>query len=309
MPLSLLIVLAMGLGLALFALSVVIPVALAMRRHFRTYKVVRCPVLGAGIRTDAQALVERGQQYGGSAMSNLARRIRVSLVAILAALGVSALPLARPASAELPWEFSQHTRYMALGDSLAAGYGAVPATQGYVYLLYQNGVFDRAPNTLLSNASVIGVTSQQVLAHQVPQACQAFQPTVVTLDVGGNDLVAIAGGADPQQVLNAFATNFAAILDTLQNCLSVGAAIYVANLYNPFPGSLEAEVIAQTANGIITAIAGVRGIPVADVFGAFAGRRGLLVSERHGAEAFEIHPTNAGHRAIAGAFKAVIPRH
>ena len=35
----------------------------------------------------------------------------------------------------------------------------------------------------------------------------------------------------------------------------------------------------------------------------------LLVSERHGAEAFEIHPTNAGHRAIADAFKAVIPRH
>lgn len=37
MPLSLLIVLAMGLGLVLFALSVVIPVALVMRRHFRTY--------------------------------------------------------------------------------------------------------------------------------------------------------------------------------------------------------------------------------------------------------------------------------
>src|SRR5262245_56040896 len=49
--------------------------------------------------------------------------------------------------AELPWQFDQHTRYMALGDSLAAGYGAVPATQGYVYLLYQSGVFDTAPNT------------------------------------------------------------------------------------------------------------------------------------------------------------------
>ena len=27
------------------------------------------------------------------------------------------------ANAELPWQFEQHTRYMALGDSLAAGYG------------------------------------------------------------------------------------------------------------------------------------------------------------------------------------------
>ena len=101
-------------------------------------------------------------------MSNPAHRIRVSLLAVLAALGVWAVPLARPVSAELPWEFSQHTRYMALGDSLAAGYGAVPATQGYVYLLYKNGVFDRAPNTLLSNVGVIGATSQHVLDHQVP---------------------------------------------------------------------------------------------------------------------------------------------
>ena len=242
-------------------------------------------------------------------MSSRAHGVRVSIVAMLVTLGVSASLGALPASAELPWEFSLHTRYMALGDSLAAGYGAVPATQGYVYLLYRSGVFDTVPNILLSNAGVIGATSQHVLDHQVAQACEAFQPTVVTLDVGGNDLVAIAGGADPQQVFAVFTQNYAAILDTLQHCLRAGTAIYVANLYNPFPGDPQAEAVTQTANDIIAAIAGARGIPVADVFGAFDGRRGLLISERHGAEEFEIHPTNAGHRAIADAFKAVIPTH
>lgn len=45
------------------------------------------------------------------------------------------LVIAAPAAADLPWQFDNNTRYMALGDSLVAGYGAVPATQGYVYLL------------------------------------------------------------------------------------------------------------------------------------------------------------------------------
>jgi hypothetical protein len=34
------------------------------------------------------------------------------------------------AHAESPWTFSNNTRYLAMGDSLAAGYGAIPMTQG-----------------------------------------------------------------------------------------------------------------------------------------------------------------------------------
>jgi len=73
----------------------------------------------------------------------------------------------------LPLQFGNNTRYMALGDSLVAGYGAVPATQGYVYLLYKQGAFDKLTNTLLSNTGDSGVTSRQVLDHQVSQAIEA----------------------------------------------------------------------------------------------------------------------------------------
>ncbi len=62
------------------------------------------------------------------------------------------------------------TRYMALGDSLTAGQGALPQTKGYVYLLYRWQVFNTLPNTILNNAGVSGATSQMVLDHQVPQA-------------------------------------------------------------------------------------------------------------------------------------------
>ena len=45
-------------------------------------------------------------------------------------------------------------------------------------------------------------------------------------------------------------------------------------------------------------------VRVADVFDAFQGRTGLLLIERHGASAFEVHPTNAGYRVMAEAFAA-----
>jgi lysophospholipase L1-like esterase len=45
--------------------------------------------------------------------------------------------------AEVPWTFSNNTRYLAMGDSLAAGYGAIPVTQGYAYVLYKGALLMR----------------------------------------------------------------------------------------------------------------------------------------------------------------------
>ena len=57
---------------------------------------------------------------------------------------------------------------------------------------------------------------------------------------------------------------------------------------------------------IIAGVAGSFGVPVADFYGSFDGQKGLLLIDRHGASPLEIHPTNAGHRAMAEAFKAVV---
>ena len=56
------------------------------------------------------------------------------------------------------------TRYMALGDSLAAGYQAVPVTKGYVYRLYDTETFDSIDHTLFANAAVPGASSSDVAA-------------------------------------------------------------------------------------------------------------------------------------------------
>lgn len=218
------------------------------------------------------------------------------------------LPLS--VQAEPPWQLSDNTRYMALGDSLPAGYGAIPATDGYVYRLYRSRVFDKMFDTLLTNAGVPGVTSREVLEHQVPQAIRAFQategtrPTFITLTVGGNDLLEILNGADPAQVLADFQVNLTQTLAQLRAALP-NTRIYVSNLYT-VPQIEGADTIVPIFNSIVAGVANAFGVPVADVYNEFLGKRGLLLINRRGPDPVEVHPTNAGHQAIARAFQAVI---
>lgn len=210
------------------------------------------------------------------------------------------------AHAEQPWTFSNNTRYIALGDSLAAGYGATPTTQGYAYLLYQKGTYDQATNTIFANAAVPGATSADVLAYQVPPTITRFQPHVVTLSVGGNDAISVLGGADPREVTLQFRDNLAKILCGLRSALPQ-ARIYVSNLYDipeitsNVRGGLDLII---NFNLVIAGTAQACGAKVADVFSEFSGRTGLLLIERSGAGQLEVHPTNAGYRAMAAAFEA-----
>lgn len=235
---------------------------------------------------------------------------KLSLVAVLALLPMGAY-------AEVPWQFADNTRFAAVGDSLVAGVGAIPMTQGYAYLLYEQAVLDAVPNTLFTNTGVPGATSEDVLLHQVPTVIDRFTPNVVTLTVGGNDLLSILGGADPAAVLGAFQANLSGILSAL--CVDLAMAlpptqpprILVSNLYTipDFPVPVDAVVgaVNTIVDGVVGGFAAAGcDVKVADVFNAFLGKNGLLLIKRNGAGAFEVHPTNAGHRAIADAFKDAI---
>jgi len=205
--------------------------------------------------------------------------------------------------ADVPWTFGDDTRFMAMGDSLTAGYGAVPATRGFAYQLYLDGSIDTVPDTLFTNAAVPGATSQDILDHQVPMAVTRFHPHVITLTVGGNDLLGILNGEDPGVVLATFQENLFQILATLRAELPE-AKIVVGNLYEPpVPG---ADQIVPVFNQILAGVAGSLGVSVADVHGAFHGRSGLLLVERNGSDAFQVHPTNAGYRVMADAFSAAL---
>jgi lysophospholipase L1-like esterase len=218
------------------------------------------------------------------------------------------------------------TRYMALGDSIAAGYKMAPVTQAYPYLLYQGGVFDRMSHTLFNNLGAVGATSQDVLLHQVPQALipvaiGGFGAQYITLTVGGNDILAIVRFAathqhDPlaiaafaQSALDQYSKNLTGILGQLRSFLP-GVKIFVANQYTIPELDAIAPGIDQSIDAFNAATHQVVGmfpdVFEVDVFGAFMDRTNLIQLERHGASLFEVHPTSVGHQVIAKAFADVI---
>jgi lysophospholipase L1-like esterase len=233
---------------------------------------------------------------------------------------------AAPVCAQSPQVLSgDATRYMAMGDSLAAGYRAQPATQGYAFLLYQTGVFDRMPHTLFNDIAAVGATSGDVLAHQVPLALipparGGFAPEYVTLTVGGNDIAAIqryaATNPSPlalqlfiQLTVQEYRQNLTDILEQLAQHLP-GVRIFVSNQYSVpeiealFPAG--APVLAAFNDTAAAVVGGVPGAYLVDAYQAFLGRTGVFLIERRGASALEVHLTNAGQRVMADAFASVI---
>lgn len=122
------------------------------------------------------------------------------------------------------------------------------------------------------------------------------------------------------EIVTALANNIGfTLIGLCSDTPQVPISIYVGNLYShPIDQQLGLPVgtidqIVQYVNGaILQAVINVDGIGlnctlgVADIYSAFYGQTGLLLIERNGADPFEIHPTNVGHKVIANAFKAVI---
>lgn len=173
-----------------------------------------------------------------------------------------------------------------------------------MHLLYQGGVFDQMNNTLFANAAVPGVTTGAVLQYQLPQAAY-FYPSVITMSVGGNDLLAILAGADPYEVLGQIATNLTLIF-TKVSMEHPDTHLFINNLYT-VSGVPESDVIIPLYNQVLAqVVAQFDQVHLVDVYSAFLDRKGLLLIDRQGAEMYQIHPTNAGYRVMAKAFTEVI---
>lgn len=241
-------------------------------------------------------------------MKSVWLRLFAHSLALLPAVALAALPAPTPT-----------VRYMSLGDSIAAGYKAQPATAGYAYQLYLDEIYGRTPDTVFANAAVPGATSGDVLHFQLPQVPR-FLPTVVTMSVGGNDLLTLLGAAPPTPeqvgiVLNQFAGNLSQILVGLCSVMPEGGRIYLHNLYE-IPEIAGTAQVVPLFNGVMAQVVqGVSQVPVcadnvlavADVYGAFFGQNGLLLIERFEKkgllDTFEVHPTNKGHRVIEDLFR------
>lgn len=256
--------------------------------------------------------------------------IRLALVAAILGLSVSAVADRVAAAQEYPL-------YLALGDSIAFGVGAAnPAAEGYVGLTHfdlsaEDGPY---PDRLdLVNLAEPGATSGDLLAPegQLEKALDEIagreedsisgnEVELISIDVGGNDLLALANPDSPcladtgspecrdaiTKTLSDLQDNLAAILQQLREA-APAAGIFTINLYNPYSGTGDprevlASVAVQQVNGVINATAAdpEYGAQLVPIFELFLGRGTQWIASD------QIHPNDEGHRVIAEALVAAM---
>lgn len=214
-------------------------------------------------------------------------------------------------------------RFLALGDSLAAGVGASdPTTTGYVPLFHQFLLAEVSEDTVLINLGHSGDTSSTLISHGHLAAALtqigSGDVTVVSVDIGGNDFSALLpicseGLTLPcltavNDTFATFSNNFDFILDELRMAMDLDAPIIVMTYYNslvhpdcPFNplaplGDILLEgggPLAEGLNDLIRSIAAIHDADVAETFGLI-GPSDLQPDC--------LHTNDAGYEIIADAF-------
>ncbi len=236
------------------------------------------------------------------------------------------------------WANSSDDAYLALGDSVAKGVGATdPETGAYVPQFHQFLQGEESDMALI-NLAVNGETSGSFISDgQLAAAVAAIDDSdveVVTLNIGGNDLLGLLKPGEPcnpnpnspacqlavGNVLTAFAGNYTAIMGALTEALGGDEGVMVMTYYNAFSGTgspfdapIEAALLggdmtidctamgdpSKTGlNDLIACIGGSFGATVVNVHPLFDGQAVVLTHIALG----DIHPNDAGHTVVADAF-------
>lgn len=197
--------------------------------------------------------------------------------------------------------------YVALGDSIAYGTGALPVTKGYTYL-YRD-YLAKTGNVDFKNFAIPGLTSVDLVSQLAnPDVVNAIQgASLITISNGGNDLLkcvsadfqsidSVCGQAAFQQ----FAINWQTIISTIRS-INTQAYIQVINVYNPFNPTINRELRTLADQIIVPFNNFLLSDPrykVIDVYSAFKGKE-LLYTYFYFPRINDVHPTNVGHLVIA----------
>lgn len=225
--------------------------------------------------------------------------------------------------------------HLALGDSLAFGLGASDReSRGYVARAHEAFLTSdryRERGLELINLSIPGATSTDLVAEggQLDNAVAVIgsredtesaddDVEIITLDIGGNDLLSLVSAGSPclqsasvepcraafGGVLSAIQTNLTETLTRLREA-APEAILVVVDLYNPYSGTGDlreaiAELGVGQANGVIGAVTANPdfGVRTASIFQLFSGRGGQWIAPDG------IHPNDSGHAVIAEAVVA-----
>ena len=193
-------------------------------------------------------------------------------------------------------------RYVAIGDSLTVGTGALLGT-GFVPIYRRMAEMNLRTFVSMDNLGVNGLTSgelqQMINGH--PRVRQALREAdMITISIGGNDLIRTfkASGGIPSagkmtQVLGETRHHVSQVMRQIRQ-LKGDQKYFVRSigLYNPYPQSTDTAYWVRQYNSYLNG-AGSGNYSCAQVYDKFEGReRELLFWDR-------VHPNARGYRVIA----------
>jgi lysophospholipase L1-like esterase len=197
-------------------------------------------------------------------------------------------------------------QYTAIGDSLTTGFGALPGN-GFVPVYRRMAEGRLRTNVVSTNLGVNGLTTSELEqrlrgSSMTREAIRAAD--IITLSIGGNDLIHAAKAAARQpgnlskelgRSLQECKQNFAVIMSILFQ-LKAGARrpyiIRIVGLYNPYPQVVGATEWVKQFNRYASQYSS-RVVGFASIYGEFAGNERGLLSFDH------LHPNGRGYRVIA----------
>ncbi|MCP1134683.1 GDSL-type esterase/lipase family protein [Paenibacillus polysaccharolyticus] len=193
-------------------------------------------------------------------------------------------------------------RYVAIGDSLTVGTGALLGT-GFVPIYRRMAEMNLRTFVSMDNLGVNGLTSAELqqMINGHPRVRQAIREAdMITVSIGGNDLIRTfkASGGIPNagkmtQVLGETRHHVSQVMRQIRQ-LKGDQKYFVRSigLYNPYPQSTEAAYWVRQYNSYLNS-AGSGNYACAQVYDKFEGReRELLFWDR-------VHPNARGYRIIA----------
>ncbi|HZW83716.1 MAG TPA: SGNH/GDSL hydrolase family protein [Candidatus Deferrimicrobium sp.] len=197
--------------------------------------------------------------------------------------------------------------YLALGDSITAGYGV--GFKNSFPSIYSTVLRQQFPDLHYVNLGVNGLSTGRLVSMVGTQRVGSLvsRSRIITITIGSNDLLseikALASGRQINVDLAlANMSNNLMLLGKSIRITNPDAVVKVATIYNPLPsGPLQlyapqAQGIIDKANQIIAYWARTYNFVPVPVTQAFRGKEPFLLGPDH------FHPNPHGHRVIADLF-------
>ena len=248
------------------------------------------------------------------------KMVRIGVVLFALYCGFKAVPVERASSGDIT---STSIRYVALGDSIAYGYGLEDREeQSYVSLIRKH-LEKQYDSVFVSNFGSNGMRSEElldILINPENEFYAKYRATIkhadiVTISIGSNDLLhlikldmniesLIENGAEMfDKACRGFQKNFPKIIREIRK-INPNVKIYADNIYNPAKGLAAFDDVYDVAEYYISLMNHCfyesEDYRLVDVKGCFDQEKDSMVNVSWKGREIDPHPSEEGHQKIAG---------